>query len=237
MAKLPSTPLELSSTPAGFSIVNTDDLTSIAASLVSLHIEETLGQKFDSLENAAQFVIENDFFRFKDKPARIFAKPLAAQFVDCLKSYRFLNAIVGDFVTDEEGLGYENIYWRIVRSNSPSDVGPIHADRWFWELSQAPFPTSYSRVKVWMPLIQDDENPSLMILPESQERQFNYKYHSDSFGKKKPIFLDDLVTSAMITAPVRVGEAIIFHDGLLHGGKATGKHRVSLEFTLGSRVI
>ena len=236
MKRLQSTPLSLSTTPSGYSIVDSTDLTSVASRFVLLHISEATNHIFDSIESAAETVTLNNFSKFKDKPARIFPKLLAKQFVNYLESYGFLNVIDGDFVTDEEGLGYENIYWRLVRRNTASDVGPIHADRWFWELGKNLFPNSHARVKVWIPLIQDDENPSLMILPESHQKDFKYDCYVDPLGKKKPIFTDDSVSRAMVTAPVRVGEAIIFHDSLLHGGKVTDSYRVSLEFTLGTRV-
>lgn len=232
MRKLPSSPLELSSTPSGFSIVNIADLTMIASKLILLHICETLNRKFDTLEGAAEFIILNDFSRFKNKPARIFANAPARKFVDYLESYGFLNTVDGDFVTDEEGLGYENIYWRLARRDSSSDVGPVHADRWFWELGENPFPNSHTRVKVWMPLIQDDHNPSLMILPGSQKRRYEYDFRTDKWGKRRPVFTNELVENAMVEAPVRVGQAIIFHDSLLHGGRVTSSDRVSIEFTL-----
>lgn len=237
MTKLLSSPLSLSANPSGYSIVDSTDLTSVASRLVLLHISEATNQKFDSLESAAEAIILNNFSKFKDKPARIFPKRIAEEFRRHLEHHRYVSTANEDFVTDEEGLGYENIYWRLVRKNSSSDVGPVHADRWFWELGESPFPNSHTRVKVWMPLIQDDESPSLMILPESQGKDFSYDYRLDSFGKKKPVFSDDLVTSEMISAPVRVGEAIVFHDSLLHGGKATCKNRLSLEFTIGTRVV
>lgn len=237
MKRLPSTPLSLSTNPSGYSIVDSTELTSVASSFVLQHISESTNHKFDSLESAAEAIVLNNFSKFKDKPARIFPQHIAKEFLRRLELHGYVTTTYGDFVTDEEALGYENIYWRLVRKNSSSDVGPVHADRWFWELGDTPFPNSHTRVKVWMPLIQDDENPSLMILPESQEKDFSYDYRLDSLGKKKPVFSDDLVTSGMISAPVRVGEAIIFNDSLLHGGKATCKNRVSLEFTIGTRVI
>jgi hypothetical protein len=39
----------------------------------------------------------------------------------------------------------------------------------------------------------------------------------------------------MIPAPVRTGQAVIFNDRLLHGGRSTGVLRISLEFTLACR--
>jgi hypothetical protein len=236
MSKLPNSPLALSSTPSGFTVVDSSDLSLIASNSILAHIGETIDREFDVLNSAAEFIIDHHFLEFKDKPARILSKPLAKRFMESLENYDYLDSKTGDFVTDEERLGYENIYWRLVRKNSLSDVGPIHADRWFWELGENLFPNTHVRVKVWMPLIQDDQNPSLIVLPESHKKDFTYDFKVDSLGKKKPIFHDDAVSEAMVTAPVKVGEAIVFNDSLLHGGKVTDTYRVSLEFTIAKRV-
>lgn len=234
--KLFISPLTLSMTELGFSVVNSFTMTQLASQLVLHHIAEVLEGNFACLDSAAEAIINHHFERFKDKPARILPNYLAKKFVSCLEKNNYLDLVEGDFVTDEEGLGYGNIYWRIVRSNSPTDVGPIHADRWFWELGSTLFPSSHRRVKVWVPLIQDDENPSLMVLPGSHVMNYSYGVRMDAFGKRKPTFLHESVTKAVICAPVRVGEAVIFHDALLHGGKTTSKFRVSLEFTLAVKV-
>ena len=39
-------------------------------------------------------------------------------------------------ITDEYNFGHGEVYWRIVRPNEKLDVGPIHADRWFWEINK-----------------------------------------------------------------------------------------------------
>jgi hypothetical protein len=203
--------------------------------MIVLHINEATNNKFDSLESAAKYIILNNFSTFKDKPGRILPKDIAKQFLKHLEEDGFINTKNGDFVTDEEDLGYENIYWRLVRKNSSSDVGPVHADKWFWELGRTFFPESHTRVKVWMPLLQDDNNPSLKILPGSQNEDYSYGFTLDPYGKKKPTFKDVDIELAMIAAPVRVGEAIVFHDSLLHGGRTTSSDRVSVEFTIAQR--
>jgi hypothetical protein len=237
MPKLPSSPLALSSTPSGFSIVDSAELTLIASNAVLLYINESTNAKFNSLEDAADFIIQNNFSRFKDKPARILPKILARGIIEHLENNGYMNTKHGDFLTDEENLGYGNIYWRLVRKNSPSDVGPIHADRWFWDLAGTSFPSSHTRIKVWIPLLQDDSNPSLQILPGSQKKEYKYGFTIDSFRKKKPLLKDADIDRAMIVSPVRIGEAIVFHDSLLHGGRVTSSNRVSIEFTIAQRNI
>lgn len=232
MAKLLSSPLSLSSTSQGFSVVDSQELTQKASDLVLEHISSAVGGDFESLKTAAEFVIRERFDDFKDKQGRIFPSTLAEAFLYSLVNYGYLNPHAGDFVTDEENLGFPNIYWRLVRKNSSSDVGPIHADRWFWDLSKADFPRSHTRVKVWMPLYQDDLNPSLLVLPGSQNQEFDYSSRRDSAGKTRPVFENIALSQRMKPAPVRVGQAIVFHDSLLHGGRVTRENRVSVEFTL-----
>lgn len=49
---------------------------------------------------------------------------------------------VGDlFISDEEEIGYPEIYWRLVRPTPHRDVGPLHADAWFWELGHGTTPS------------------------------------------------------------------------------------------------
>jgi hypothetical protein len=235
MSKIPSSPVDFSATLEGFAVVSSEDLTCVAKELVTLHVSEATNRQFNTLNSAAEFVISDRFREFKDKPARTFSEDLSKMFAKRLEDFGYLDRKFGDFVTDEENLGFENIYWRIVRKNSPSDVGPVHADKWFWDLGEAPFPPTHVRVKVWLPLIQDDENPSLLVLPGSQNNTYLYESRKDNLGKRKPMFNEDAVIQSMIPAPAKVGQAVIFNDNLLHAGRPSGSDRVSIEFTLGIR--
>ena len=38
-------------------------------------------------------------------------------------------------ISDENKLGYGELVWRLVRPNKKDDVGPIHCDKWFWDLN------------------------------------------------------------------------------------------------------
>jgi len=232
MSRLQNLPSELSRTKRGYSVVKCGELTIEAAHIVLQHISLRLKKDFSHLHEAARHIIENCFRDFMDKPARILPEQLAGQMLEALETAGFLNKSNSEFITDEENLGYPNLYWRIVRANQSSDVGPVHADQWFWELGDARIPDTHERSKTWLPLLQDDLSPSLLILPGSQKIDYQYDFRIDKFGKKKPTFHKENVSKSMIPAPVSVGEAIIFHDRLLHGGRSTGSLRVSMEWTL-----
>lgn len=68
------------------------------------------------------------------KVARILPRS-SVEKVWALNFMKLLEDEVGAFqISDEEGLGSEDMYWRLVRQDSLSDVGPLHADEWFWAL-------------------------------------------------------------------------------------------------------
>jgi hypothetical protein len=232
MSKLHTSPILLSSNSEGFSIVDSEGLTALAASLVLQHINLSIGESFSNLNEASKAIAGIKFECFKEKHQRILPKALAMVLVESLKIYKYLDEAKDEFITDEENLKYENIYWRIVRPNSESDVGPSHADKWFWELNNYEFPSTHKRVKVWVPLIQNDLSPSLSISPGSHLRNYAYSARPDNNGKVKPLFSDEIVLSSMHPAPVKVGEAIIFNDSLIHGGRTTDSVRISIEFTI-----
>lgn len=145
-----------------------------------------------------------------------------------------LEQIYGNFdLADEENIGREQIYWRIVRPNEISDMGPLHADAWFWELGHGSMPKNRERVKVWVALYCEPGLNGLRIVPGSHKKE--WKYHSEyRDGFFKPQIDEDenqLQPQLIHTKP---GDAIVFHDRLLHGGAPNkGKFtRVSLEFTM-----
>jgi hypothetical protein len=225
-------PISLSSNAKGFSVVGCPEIRIAATNAVIRHIQASTRSIFASLEEAADHIVEKCFDSFKDKDSRILPSDLANSFQEFFYSSGYISQKAGEYITDEEHLGYPNIYWRIVRANSASDVGPIHADRWFWDLNKEPFPITHQRVKVWMPLMQDDACPSLMLIPGSHANSYQYGSRSDASGKIKPTFIDETVAKQLDPAPVKVGEAVFFNDDLLHVGRTTEATRISLEFTL-----
>ena len=53
-------------------------------------------------------------------------------------------------ISDEENVGREEIYWRLVRPNEKNDLGLLHADAWFWDLGHGITPDDVIRVKIWI---------------------------------------------------------------------------------------
>ena len=90
-----------------------------------------------------------------------------SEFAKSLKKY-------GEFeISDEDNLGWPNIYWRLVRPSKKSDIGPLHRDSWFWKLNEN-FPKpkySFFRLKVWIPIYIELGLNGLLVEPFSQLRE------------------------------------------------------------------
>ncbi len=151
--------------------------------------------------------------------------------------YKKLEQDFGEFsVSDEEHFGWPNFYWRIVRPNQTSDIGPLHRDSWFWKLNKSfkrP-PYNFKRIKVWIAIITE---PGLngLLLEEYSHKRKDIKWSGELRDNiQKPVLhtnLSDLNPQLINRSP---GEVIVFHDDLLHGGALNkgSKSRISMEFTM-----
>lgn len=145
-----------------------------------------------------------------------------------------LENIFGEFtLADEENVGYEEIRWRIVRPNTHSDVGPMHADRWFVDLGHGIDVKNCKRVKVWIAIYCEPGLSGLSIVPGSHKREWKF-YGEKRQGIMKPQFDESQVNLPIVLPKTTPGQAIIFNDNLLHRGvvNQSKNTRVSLEFTM-----
>jgi hypothetical protein len=166
------------------------------------------------------------------KLRRILEQP-AVDKIRQLPTFRKLVDEFGEFtISDEENLGRENIYWRLVRPDSPSDVGPMHADQWFWALGHGSTPDNVQRVKIWIAIYCESGKSGFRLVSGSHRQ--DWPYHGefrDGFTKPVIDVRDDQLDIRMFDS--EPGDAIVFHDRLLHGGAVGGDlSRVSLEFTM-----
>lgn len=142
-----------------------------------------------------------------------------------------LKNIFGDFkISDEENLGYENFIFRLVRPLKKNDIGPVHADYWFWDLNNyKKINKNEYRVKIWIPIYCKGEN-GLVLIPGSHKKKHKYNFKIIN-NVKKPIFSTELKIKKFDFSNKNIA---IFHDKLLHGGKINESKstRVSLEFTI-----
>lgn len=151
-----------------------------------------------------------------------------------LPTMRKISEIVGGFkVSDEEEIGYGNAYWRIVRPNVSSDVGPLHADKWFWDLGHGKMPSGYSqRIKLWLAVFCEKGYAGFRYIPHSHLSDFSYGSEFRDGMLKPTLEIVGLPpeTTRFLSGP---GDALLFNDRLIHGGEIGGsKTRVSIEMTL-----
>lgn len=160
--------------------------------------------------------------------------PMALRQIESSKLWQTLKTYFGQFlVSDEENYGWGNVYWRIVRPGK-QDVGPVHADKWFWDLGHGSMPEGYCRYKLWLALEVESGASGLRVVPHSHKSD-EWKYHGEmKHGQLKPVIdeLDDDLD--LCNLEMTKGECVVFHDKLLHGGmpNLSDQTRVSLEFTI-----
>ncbi|QNJ27819.1 phytanoyl-CoA dioxygenase family protein [Synechococcus sp. A15-24] len=147
-----------------------------------------------------------------------------------------LRELLGEFVvSDEELIGYPDVYWRFVRPYEEGDIGPLHCDSWFWDLNPSWNHNSdfKKRTKVWIAILAEVNQNGLVVFPGSHNgHTFSYKVIS-SENKLKPTIVSPPSMSSSFLVPTNSTDAIIFHDKLLHGGSLNkgSSPRLSFEFT------
>jgi hypothetical protein len=141
-------------------------------------------------------------------------------------------------ITDEENVGFPEVYFRLCRPEPFIDVGPLHADAWFWELGHGEMPKAnfdIQRIKFWFCLETEEAKTGFRFVENSHKRDYNYA-GIERDGFVKPTFDEtkhDLLIKSFTGKP---GSLIVFNDRLLHGGEILKSGtRVSLEFTLAIR--
>ena len=171
------------------------------------------------------------------KTSRVFPR----EAVELLRSGPFFKSLETEFgafeISDEENFGWGNIYWRLVRPGN-TDIGPIHADKWFWDLGHGTMPDyPCERIKVWIAIFTAPGRNGLCVIPGSHRRD-DWKWHEEEkAGLRKPVFDEDPDSLDVQLTDTPPGTAVVFHDKLLHGGAANHADscRVSVEFTLFAR--
>lgn len=137
-------------------------------------------------------------------------------------------------ITNEEGESEPEVTWRLVRPGKAQDVGPLHADAWFWDLNGWPIPEGKVCVKIWSLLHGDAGQCGLYVVPGSH-RGGGAAYETvEKDGIRKPVLVEESLAHAPRLLDMSEGESVVFDYGLLHGGSVTAsaRARVSFEFTV-----
>jgi len=164
--------------------------------------------------------------------------------VEKIKTFPFiarLKSELGEFSISDvydtyQHHGEQEIYWRLVRPNIDSDVGPLHVDKWFHESfndGEGMFPAGVVTVKIWIPLFCESGKNGLVIAPGSHLHKWNFHLENID-GLTKPIPDDDLSKLNTQLMYTESGNMLIFNENTLHGGAVNRgiKTRVSAEITL-----
>lgn len=174
------------------------------------------------------------------KSNRVLPKELVFQlknlpFMVSLKQ-EFGEFVISDIYDTEQHHGHEEIYWRLVRPNIESDVGPLHKDTWFHvalNSGYGMFPDNVVTVKIWIPLYCESGKNGLALSPGSHLK--NFKYSVDIInGLPRPRLDEDEKKVGAKLIPTAPGDLLIFNENILHGGVVNrgDKTRVSAELTM-----
>jgi hypothetical protein len=159
---------------------------------------------------------------------------LDARFVEDFSRMGFFQRIRRQ-IGPSAAISHDELNWRLVRPHEPSDVGPIHADKWFWDAGYGygSMPAGFDRFKVWMAIHTEPGSNGLCVKPRSHRRQWKHHFEMKG-GVRKPVFDEDPETLGMELLPLEAGRMVMFHDELLHGGVVNRGSlcRVSIELTV-----
>lgn len=173
-----------------------------------------------------------DHNKLWSKENRIFLPDVTKQIKE-MDFYKKLQESLGEIsIANEEELYPEEIYWRLTRPGHQGDVGPVHADSWFWALGHGRMPEGYRRIKIWIPICSEPGLHGFKFLPGSHKK--SWRYNGVKVGDMlKPAIDENQEIPELLPYSGQDGNAIIFHDNLLHGGLVGGKlSRVSVEWTI-----
>lgn len=143
---------------------------------------------------------------------------------------------LSDIYDTKQHVGHEEIYWRLVRPNQPSDVGPLHKDRWFhgaFNNGYGMFQADEVTVKIWIPIFCEPGKSGLRLLAGSHLNE--WKYHIEVVdGIPRPVPDEDLSCAGAELIPTEPGNILLFHENILHGGAVnySAMTRVSAEITM-----
>jgi hypothetical protein len=204
------------------------------------HPELTKHAQADGIDNYHQISDRMDHNKLWSKRNRV----LPQSSVDQIKSLPFITQLkkefgefsISDIYDTQQHHGKEEIYWRLVRPNKPSDIGSLHRDCWFHDSfnnGYGMFLEGTITIKVWIPIFCEPGKSGLALVAGSHLREWNYHLEMTN-GVAKPILDEDLSTIDAKLIPTEPGNMLIFNENVLHGGVVNRgeKTRVSAEITM-----
>jgi hypothetical protein len=185
------------------------------------------------LENYHLISKEVDHGKLLSKKGRILPKAT----VDAIKQMSFFDYVekaMGPFyLSDEEGVGHEQICFRVVRPHRREDVGSLHRDSWFWDYYGFNVPPGIARGKVWVAVGGEPGLAGLLLAPGSQS--IPAPYHTETVNGKLAFVPDfDIGNIGLQRYCGGLGEPVMFNYDTLHVGSLNRAElcRVSFEVTI-----
>jgi hypothetical protein len=174
-----------------------------------------------------------DHSKLLSKLGRILPKRM----VDEIKQMSFFDyarkAFGPFYLSDEEGIGHEQICFRVVRPNRREDVGSLHRDSWFWDYYEFSVPPGVSRAKAWVPVCGTSDLAGLLLAPGSHKGPAPYR---TTKVNGKLMFVPDFDVGAIGLQRYcgNPGEPVMFNYDTLHVGSLNRADscRVSFEITI-----
>ena len=159
----------------------------------------------------------------------------ALPFLDTLEQ-AFGQFSISDIYDTHQHHGEEEIYWRLVRPGCDTDVGPIHADKWFhagFNDGRGMFSDAVQTVKIWIPLYCQPGRSGLAIAAGSHLKSWRFRIESVD-GQPRPVPDDDFSACEPELIATEPGQMLVFNEGTLHRGVVNdgSETRVSAEITM-----
>jgi len=145
-------------------------------------------------------------------------------------------------IVDIEGIGYPEIYWRLVRPGGV-DIAPAHRDSWFWTITnKIPENNQHGLAKIWFPVVSIPNENGLGVYPHSTrwnvQPEIEYRH-----GREKPSLSEQasslLKSHPSINLPLNPQQCVLFDRKLFHFGipHTINATRVSVEFAVKSKAF
>jgi hypothetical protein len=175
-----------------------------------------------------------DHARIWPKISRVLPES-ATKAVRQMSFYKRIEAEYGETVIgDEENFGWEGITWRLVRPKQ-KDVGPVHADEWYYEARSSQRHPGYIPIKIWVAVYCNAGKNGLRLVEGSHRKMDVYKYRTEIRNNLVVPVYDGDENKLPFTVPeTNPGDFVLFNHFLLHGGIWNNEDttRVSIDFTI-----
>lgn len=183
-----------------------------------------------------RFITDYEHSRIWNKESRLFkydfiSQPVIQNWLEgiCKKNNKAA-------VLDVEGLGYPELYFRIVRPKQLDDVFGAHSDGPFFSFANGVLEETWSKwLKIWMPICFESSNNTLGFFPKSM--LVKPTFEPTQFDDKiRPTLKEDASKFGQISFPIKkIGQLVVFSPRVLHQAINQGANhtRVSIEFAIG----